>query len=72
MKVRVSDPAFTCELVYALKSASYVATALDGNTVLVHVPDGCPTDKARLHLGFYLANWRARHPGVDADLVAPL
>ena len=72
MKVRVSDPAFTYELVYALKSASYVATALDENTVLVHVPDGCPTDKARLHLGFYLANWRARHPGVDADLVASL
>jgi hypothetical protein len=72
VEIRVSDPTFTYELVYALKSASYVATALDGNTVLVRVPDGCSTDKARLHLGFYLANWRARHPGVDAELVAPL
>jgi hypothetical protein len=72
VKVRVSDPTFTYELLYALKSASYVATAVDANTVLIRIPDGYPTDKARLHLGFYLANWRARHPGVEAELVVPL
>jgi hypothetical protein len=71
VEVKVSDPALVYDLVYSLKHASYVATAIDSNTVFVRVPAAASTDEARLHLGFYLANWRARHPGVAADLVQP-
>jgi hypothetical protein len=72
MEVRVSDPAFVYDLVCSLKRAAYVATALDRNTVLVRAPESSTLQQARLHLAFYLVNWRARHPGVDADLVQPL
>ena len=72
MEVRVSDPAFVYDLVCSLKRAAYVATALDRNTVLVRAPESSTLHQARLHLAFYLVNWRARHPGVDADLVQPL
>jgi hypothetical protein len=69
MQVRVSDPAFVYDLVCSLKQAAYVATAHERNTVFVRVPEGASKEQARLHLAFYLDNWRARHPGVDADLV---
>jgi hypothetical protein len=72
MEVRVSDPAFVYDLVCSLKQAAYVATALDSNTVLVRPPETSTIEQARTHLAFYLVNWRARHPGVDADLVQPL
>ena len=72
MEVKVSDPAFVYDLVCSLKQAAYVATALDSNTVLVRAPETSTIEQARTHLAFYLVNWRARHPGVDADLVQPL
>jgi hypothetical protein len=72
VEVRVSDPAFTYDLIYSLEQASYVAAALNQNTVIVRVPDQCTMDQARMHLAHYLANWRARHPGVDAELAPPL
>jgi hypothetical protein len=72
MEVRVSDPAFVYDLVYSLKRAAYVATPLDRNTVLVRAPEASTIEQARTHLAYYLANWRSRHPGVDADLVQPL
>jgi hypothetical protein len=71
MEVKVSDPAFVYDLVCSLKQAAYVATALDRNTVLVRPPEASTIEQARTHLAFYLVNWRARHPGVDADLVQP-
>jgi hypothetical protein len=69
LEVRVSDPAFVYDLVYSLKRADYVATTLGPNTIFVRVPTATTREEARLHLGFYLANWRARHPGVDAELL---
>jgi hypothetical protein len=72
MEVRVSDQAFVYDLVCSLKRAAYVATALNSDTVFVRVPEGATKDEARTHLAFYLANWRARHPGVAAELVEPL
>jgi hypothetical protein len=38
-------------------------------TVEVSIPPAATAEQARLHLGFYLANWRARHPGIVADIV---
>jgi hypothetical protein len=35
----------------------------------VSTPAATTAEQARLHLGFYLANWRARHPGIVADIV---
>jgi hypothetical protein len=72
MEVKVSDPAFVYDLVCSLKRAAYVATALDSNTVLVRPPETSTIEQARTILASYLVTWRARHPGVDADLVQPL
>jgi hypothetical protein len=69
MKVHVSDPAFVYDLIYSLKRANYAAAQTGNDTVEVRVPSVATLDQARLHLGFYLANWRARHPGVVADIV---
>jgi hypothetical protein len=69
MKVHVSDPAFVYDLLYSLKHANYAAAQTGADTLEVRVPEAATPEKAALHLGFYLANWRARHPGVVADIV---
>jgi hypothetical protein len=69
MKVHVSDPAFVYDLLYSLKLANYAAAQTGKDTVEVRVPSAATREQAHLHLGFYLANWRARHPGVVADIV---
>lgn len=69
MKVHVSDPAFVYDLVCSLKRANYAAAQVGHDTLEVRVPTASSPEKAALHLGFYLANWRARHPGVVADIV---
>lgn len=69
MKVHVSDPAFTYDLLYSLRRAAYSAAQTGADTLEVRVPDASTPEQAWLHLGFYLANWRSRHPGVVADIV---
>ena len=69
MKVHVSDPAFVYDLLMSLQRANYAAAQTDADTVEVTIPTAASPEQAQLHLGFYLANWRARHPGVVADFV---
>jgi hypothetical protein len=69
MKVYVSDPAFLYDLLTSLRRANYAAAQTDSDTVEVSIPTTATPEQAKLHLGFYLANWRARHPGIVADLV---
>lgn len=69
MRVRVSDPAFAYDLVCSLKLASYTAAQSGRDTVDVRVPPASTREHAELQLAYYLANWRSRHPGVDAELV---
>jgi hypothetical protein len=69
MKVHVSDAAFTFDLLYSLRHAAYSASQTGAHTLEVRKPDAKTPEQARLQLGFYLANWRARHPGVIADIV---
>ncbi|MGH3006992.1 MAG: hypothetical protein ACRDOS_14055 [Gaiellaceae bacterium] len=69
MKVYVSDPAFLYDLLTSLQRANYAAAQTDSDTVEVSIPTTATPEQAKLHLGFYLANWRARHPGIVADLV---
>ncbi|MGH3047745.1 MAG: hypothetical protein ACRDNC_12185 [Gaiellaceae bacterium] len=69
MKVHVSDPAFVYDLLTSLQRANYAAAQTDSDTVEVSIPTTATPEQAKLHLGFYLANWRARHPGIVADLV---
>jgi len=68
MVVHVSNPAFVHDLLASLKRANYLASQTGEATVEVSVPPASTDEQAQLHLGFYLANWRARHPGVVADL----
>ena len=70
MTVKVSDPAFTYNLLCSLKMAAYTAAQSGRDTVEVRVPAASTAEQAELHLGYYLATWRSRHPGVDAELIA--
>jgi hypothetical protein len=69
MRVEVSDSMFVYDLLSSLKCANYEAALASETTVDVRVPDLVTAEQARLHLGLYLANWRARHPGIVADIV---
>jgi hypothetical protein len=69
VKVHVSDPAFVHDLLASLRRANYAAAQTDLDTVEVTIPTAATPEQAQLHLGFYLANWRARHPGIVADFV---
>ena len=69
MVVHVSDPAFVHDLLASLKRANYNAAQMSPKTVEVNLPTTTSAEQARLHLGFYLANWRARHPGIVADIL---
>jgi hypothetical protein len=69
MKVHVSDPAFVYDLLASLQRANNAAAQTGADTVEVTIPTTATPEQALLHLGYYLANWRARHPGVVADLV---
>ncbi len=69
MTVHVSNPAFVHDLLASLRHANYSASQSGDSTVEVSDPPTASTEQARLHLGFYLANWRARHPGIVADIV---
>ena len=69
MRVRVSDPAFVYNLLCSLKLASYTAAQTSQDTLEVRVPTASTVEQAQLHLGYYLATWRARHPGVVAELI---
>jgi hypothetical protein len=69
MTVHVSNPAFVHDLLASLQRANYRASQSGDSTVEVNAPPAASVDQARLHLGFYLANWRARHPGIVADIV---
>ena len=70
MVVHVSDPAFVHDLLASLKRANYEAAQQSPKTVQVNVPPAAVSaEQARLQLGFYLANWRARHPGIVADIL---
>lgn len=69
MTVHVSNPAFVHDLLASLRHANYDALQTGELTVEVSDPPTGSAEQARLHLGFYLANWRARHPGIVADIV---
>jgi hypothetical protein len=69
MTVHVSNPAFVHDLLASLRRANYEAAQTGEATVEVSSPPTASVEQARLHLGFYLANWRARHPGIVADIV---
>ena len=69
MTVRVSNPAFVYDLLASLKRANYNVSLSGDTTVEVSIPPTATIEQAQLHLGFYLANWRARHPGIVADIV---
>ena len=69
MTVHVSNPAFVHDLLASLRRANYDASQTGEATVEVNAPATASAEQARLHLGFYLANWRARHPGIVADIV---
>ena len=71
MTVHVSNPAFVYDLLVSLKRANYSVSQTGETTVEVSPPPTASAEQARLHLGFYLANWRARHPGIVADIVGP-
>jgi hypothetical protein len=68
LQVRISDPAFVYDLLDSLRTANYMAAKTTSATIEVVNPAKASPERGRLHLGFYLANWQGRHPGVSAEI----
>jgi hypothetical protein len=65
VRVRISEPDLLDDLVASLSRSSCPIERMSGHTVEIGSPFPLLTDEqARNEISFYLAVWRARHPGV--------
>ena len=71
MTVQVSNPAFVHDLLASLKG-ELQRLAKRGHDGRGEHPAGCDGRAGALHLGFYLANWRARTRGSSRTSFAEL
>jgi hypothetical protein len=69
MRVRISDPALLRDLLDFLRRAECVAEQANADTLDVFIPQAPSAAQARREVDLYLASWRARHPGVAADVL---
>jgi hypothetical protein len=68
MLIEISDPTLVPDLLDFLRRAECVVQGVQGGRIQVSVPRAYSPAQARLEIDLYLATWRARHPGVTADL----
>jgi hypothetical protein len=69
LKVQVSDPALTGDLVAFLRRVGCVADVEGEGIVLVSIPRSLREDAGRLELDVYLRTWEATRPGARAARV---
>jgi hypothetical protein len=67
--IRLNDAAFMPALVAELRDAGCLATAVRGDACLVSPPPA-EQDNFAVELTFFIRAWLARHPLVEAELVA--
>jgi hypothetical protein len=67
--IRLNDAAFMPDLVHALRDAGCLATTVRGDACLVSPPPAEGQNFA-VELTFFVRAWLARHPLVEAELVA--
>ena len=68
MRVRISDPALLRDLLDFLRRTECVAEQASADSLDVFVPHAPSAAQARREVDVYLATWRARHPGVNAEV----
>jgi hypothetical protein len=64
MRVDLSDPRLTEDLLAFLRRAECEAEANGGGTIAVTMSESVPEEAARLELEAYLKAWQTLHPGV--------
>jgi hypothetical protein len=67
MRIRLSDPALTDELLDYLARHEAVAERVDGDFLIVSLPRASRRDAATLELDFYLRIFEATHPGTTVE-----
>lgn len=68
MRVRISDSALLGDLLDFLRRTECVAEQASADSLDVFVPHAPSAAQARREVDVYLATWRARHPGVEAEV----
>lgn len=69
MRIRVSDPALTSDLLDYLDREGCLAIQMGANMVAVSLSDGLPYDAARLELDLHLTDWLISHADARAFVV---
>lgn len=69
MRVQISDPALLGDLLDFLRRAECVAEPTSADTLDVFIPRAPSAAQAGREVDLYLASWRARHPGVAANVL---
>ena len=69
LRVRVSRPELSDELLEALTAGACVCARLDHRTMLVVHREAVDEVEARLELRFFLRAWEHRHGDVQAELL---
>ncbi len=69
MRIRISDPALTRDLLDHLRRSDCVAIQMGGGILAVSLCQPFPYEVARIELDLRLADWRARHSDVRAVVI---
>ena len=68
--IRLSDPALAADLRQFFRERGCITTEASGDTIQVLLP-GAPSERqAGLEIRTCLGAWLARHPGIEAKIIA--
>jgi hypothetical protein len=69
VRIRVSDPALTRDLLDWLDHKGCLAIQMGANMVAVSLSEGLPYDAARLELDLHLTDWLIKHADARASVI---
>jgi hypothetical protein len=70
MRVRVSNRALLRDLIRHLRECGCVAEQANASELDVYAPQTPNAEAARMEVDVYIAAWRARHEGAEAEIVS--
>jgi hypothetical protein len=68
--IRLSDPALLADLRQAFREWGCITTQASGDTIQVLLPGAASGQQSGLEIRTCLGAWLARHPGVQAEIIA--
>jgi len=69
MRIRISDPALTADLLDFLQCSDCVAIQIGTDMFAVSIPKPLSYVTARLELELYMSEWRTRHSDVGTVVI---